>query len=247
MARKDADPSRDAKSCFVVMPFGGVWDHYYAQIYEQAIRDAELIPVRADEVFRAGSVLQDIVDLLSRAAVVLADITDNNRNVHYELGLAHALGKPTVLVAPKGAQLFFDVGQERMLSYEKDDPFWGAELRKKISQALKETIRSPETAIPTAFMHIKPSRIETDEVVIRLRRIEERLGELIASQTGRLQFESSLQYKMHGLPAAEEEAGLLLQRMSPEEAIETLERHGIGRIMAESAVAMAARGSARAK
>ena len=228
------------------MTFGGIWDHYYVQIYEKAIRDAELVPVRADEVFLAGSVLQDIVDLLSRAAVVLADITENNRNVHYELGLAHALGKPTVLVAPKGAQLFFDVGQERMLNYEKDDPFWGAELRKKISQALKETVRSPETAIPTAFMHIKPSRVETDEVVIQLRRIEERLGDLIASQAGKPQFESSLQYKMKGLPAAEEEAGRLLQRMSPEEAIETLERQGLGRVMAESAVAMA-RVSAKAK
>ena len=95
-------------------------------------------------------------------------------------------------------------------------------------------------------MHIKPSRVETDEVVIRLRRIEERLGDLIASQAGKPQFESSLQYKMKGLPAAEEEAGRLLQRMSPEEAIETLERQGLGRVMAESAVAMA-RVSAKAK
>src|SRR5262245_20619558 len=113
------DTSRDAKICFMVMPFGGIWDRYYTQIYEPAIGDAELVPVRADDVFRAGSVLQDVVDLLSRAAVVLADISESNRNVHYELGLAHALGKPTVLVAPKGAQLFFDVGQERMLGYEK--------------------------------------------------------------------------------------------------------------------------------
>jgi hypothetical protein len=231
--------SHVAKSCFMVMPFGGIWDHYYIQIYEPAIGDAELVPVRADDVFRAGSVLQDIVDLLSRAAVVLADISESNRNVHYELGLAHALGKPTVLVAPKGAQLFFDVGQERMLGYEKDNPYWGAELRAKITQALRETVLNPETAIPTAFMHIKPSRVETDEVIIRLRRIEERLVELAASQTGKPQFESSLQYKIHSLPEAEEEAKRLLQRMSHEEAIERLEQQGFKRIMAESAVAMA--------
>jgi hypothetical protein len=236
------DTSRDAKSCFMVMPLGGIWDHYYTQIYEPAIADAELLPVRADDVFRAGSVLQDIVDLLSRASVVLADISESNRNVHYELGLAHALGKPTVLVAPKGIPLFFDVGQERMLGYEKDNPFWGAELRTKIAQALKETIRNPETAIPTAFMHIKPSRVETDEVVVRLRRIEERLVELAASQSGKPQFESSLQYKIKGLPAAEEEAKRLLPRMSQKEVIERLEQAGFGRAMAESAVAMAARG-----
>jgi hypothetical protein len=91
-------------------------------------------------------------------------------------------------------------------------------------------------------MHIKPSRVETDEVVVRLRRIEERLVELAASQSGKPQFESSLQYKIKGLPAAEEEAKRLLPRMSQKEVIERLEQAGFGRAMAESAVAMAARG-----
>jgi hypothetical protein len=82
---------RADRTCFVVMPFGGIWDQYYSQIYEPAIAAAGLAAVRADDVFRAGSVLQDIVDLLLQSAVVLADISEGNRNVHYELGLAHAL------------------------------------------------------------------------------------------------------------------------------------------------------------
>ena len=231
---------RDDRSCFVLMPFGGIWDQYYAQIYEPAIQQAGLVAVRADDVFRAGSVLQDIVALLLQSSVVLADISEGNRNVHYELGLAHALGKPTVLVAPKGLQLFFDVGQERMLSYEKDDPFWGSQLRATIAQALAETIRSPETAIPTAFMHIKPSRIETDEVVVRLRRIEERLSEMAYSSHVLRKFESPLHEKILGLPAAEEEAARLIRVMSAPQAIEQLERTGFGRAMAEAAVATAA-------
>ena len=64
-----ADASPKPGSCFVIMPFGGAWDHYYAQIYEPAIREAGLVAVRAHDVFRAGSILQDIVDLLSRASV----------------------------------------------------------------------------------------------------------------------------------------------------------------------------------
>ena len=103
-------------TCFVVMPFGGVWDGYYEQVYRPAIHDAGLDAERADDVFQAGSVLQTIVDSLSRATVVLVDVSENNRNVHYELGLAHALGRPTVLVAPQGMPLFFDVGQERMVT-----------------------------------------------------------------------------------------------------------------------------------
>src|SRR4051812_43641690 len=99
------------------MPFGGMWDEYYTKIYVPAIEKCELAPVRADDVFRAGSILQDIVDLLQRSSVALADISESNRNVHYELGLAHALGKPTILVAPENLPHFFDVGQERMISF----------------------------------------------------------------------------------------------------------------------------------
>jgi hypothetical protein len=238
MATKGA--SADA-GCFIAMPFGGVWDEYYTQIYEPGIRASGLIPLRADEVFRAGSVLQDIVALLSRADVVLADLTENNRNVHYELGLAHALGKPTVLVAPKGLPLFFDVTQERMLTYEKEDPFWGANLRDKISRALSETLKKPETAVPTAFMHIKPSRIESDEVVVRLRRIEERLAELAAGgHFAPRVFQSSLQDKIQGLPAAESMAERLLETMEPRAAIRQLMIEGYREAMAESAVATAA-------
>lgn|SRR5262245_33364730 len=173
-----------------------------------------LAPLRADEVFRAGSVLQEIVALLSSSAVVLADLSENNRNVHYELGLAHALGKPTVLVAPKGLPLFFDVTQERVLTYKNTIRFWGVSLREKITRALTETVRKPDTAIPTAFMHIKPARIETDEVVVRLRRIEERLTEIATNVVARPSA-SSLQDKIDGLPAAAAQAARLLETMEP--------------------------------
>jgi len=235
------DTGRQGTTCFVVMPFGGISDRYYSQIYEPAIEEAGALPVRADDVFRAGSILQDIVDMLAQSSVVLADISESNRNVHYELGLANALGIPTILVAPKGLQLFFDVGQERMLTYDKDSPSWGAELRSQIAQAITQTLRSPESAIPTAFMHIQPSRVGIDEVVLRLRRIEERLVELAANgQIGRPRFESSLQDKIFSLPAAEKEAERLLTRMSQKEALQSLMNEGYKRAMAESAVATAA-------
>src|SRR5262245_65821577 len=94
----NAKEKQPIPSCFVVMPFGGMWDEYYTQIYVPAIQEAGLRPERADDVFRAGSVLHDIVASLSRAAVVLVDISDNNRNVPYELGLAHALGDRKTVV-----------------------------------------------------------------------------------------------------------------------------------------------------
>ena len=200
-------------------------------------------PIRADEVFSAGSVLQDIVSRLMNSSVVLADITEENRNVHYELGLAHALGKPTVLIAPQGAQLFFDVGQERMITYSKDNAFWGADLATSISRTLRTTMENPASAIPTAFMHIKPVRLEQDEVVLRLRRIEEVVFDILRHTGGGMLVGSFSRLKaiVKSLPVAELEAAELLKSLNSEEAITHLVSSGYGRVMAEAAVATAGR------
>jgi len=101
--------------------------------------------------------------------------------------------------------LFFDVGQERMLTYDKDHAFWGMELRDALSRTLEGTMRAPETAIPTAFMRIKPERIETDEVIVRLRRIEEQLTEIARPALGHSRFQSLFVETLKSLPAAEAE------------------------------------------
>jgi hypothetical protein len=233
--------SSTSGSCFVIMPFGGHWDEYYAQVYSPAIVDAGIQPVRADEVFRAGSVLQDIVEFLSQCSVVLADITEANRNVHYELGLAHALGKPTVLVAPQEMKLFFDIGQERIITYSKENAFWGRDLRTALTRAVQETVANPASAIPTAFLHVKPSRLEVDETAMRLRKIEDLLADLSRNiVTYGDNAPTRLRGLLKGLPAAEEEAERLLASCDRQDAVRSLVTAGFGQIMAETAVATAA-------
>lgn len=232
-------PDETDPTCFVAMPFGTPWDEYFEEIYKPAIRDAGMSPKRADDIFKAGSILQDIVDQLVRSEVVLVDLTEPNRNVHYELGMAHALGKPTVLVAPADASLFFDVGQERLLTYDKDRPFWGGELREAITRALSGTLDDPASAIPTAFVHIKPTRVEADESLILLRRIEERISDLFSRAMGTRSPVSSLGGKMHSLRDAEALAAKLLETMSEEDVHGRLIDEGFKPVMAETAVARA--------
>jgi hypothetical protein len=227
--------------CFVVMPFGERWDEYYTGIYAPAIGDAGLLPIRADEVFRAGSILQDIVGLLLQSAVVLVDITEPNRNVHYELGLAHALGKPTVLVAPQDMGTFFDVGQERVIQYAKENAFWGQDLRRDVARAVRATAADPATAVPTAFLQIKPNRIAADESSVRLRRVEEMLAEIMRQLAASgLKEPSRLSGLVRGLPQAEQEAERLLAYKSRADVVRDLVGAGFGQIMAETAVATVA-------
>jgi|KBSSwiStaDraftv2_1062776.scaffolds.fasta_scaffold79743_2 hypothetical protein len=229
------------ESCFVIMPFGGPRDRYYNDVYAPAISEAGIRPRRADEISSAGSVLQNIVELLSQCSVVLADITEANRNVHYELGLAHALGKPTVLVAPQEMKIFFDISQERVITYSTDNSEWGRDLRAALTRAFQETAANPISAIPSAFLHVKPSRLEVDETAMRLRRIEDVLADLsraIAAPGDSAP--SRLRGLLKGLPAAEKEAERLLASQSRQDAVRSLVIAGYGQVMAESAVENAA-------
>ncbi|MCC6231315.1 MAG: hypothetical protein IT580_01650, partial [Verrucomicrobiales bacterium] len=84
-------------TCFSIMPFGeGYRD--IDRILHEAANTAGLKYVRGDLSKRPGSILAQIVTEIRQAAVVVADITGNNPNVFYELGIAHQILGPDRVV-----------------------------------------------------------------------------------------------------------------------------------------------------
>src|SRR6185437_2852938 len=135
-------------TCFVMMPFAEPLGGYYASVYEPAIAKAKLKAVRADnEIFGPGKIIDQIWNGLNSARVLVADLTGRNPNVLYELGLAHALRKPVVLVSSNKEDIPFDVRHVRVIYYDKDDPFWGARLTEKIAENVLSAIKNPAEAI----------------------------------------------------------------------------------------------------
>lgn len=121
----DQEPLRQRTSletCFVMMPFGSWFDRYYHEIYVDAIKDAGFDAVRADELFSSGSVIEQIWEQIQKATVLLADLTDRNANVFYELGLAHADIKPVVFTAAKVDDVPFDLRHLRVIIYDVREP-----------------------------------------------------------------------------------------------------------------------------
>ncbi len=139
-----------------MMPFGEPFDGYYQEIYMPAVRSVGLMPTRADDLFRPSPVVDDIWEMVKKAAVLIADLTGGNRNVYYELGLAHAIGKPVVLVAPNIEDIPFDLRYLRRLIYDRDRPAWGRKLKNEIARALSEVLEDAPSAIPPTFL--VPSR-----------------------------------------------------------------------------------------
>lgn len=158
---------------FVLMPFGLPFNRYFTNIYSPAISDAGLVPARADSLYRPSSILHDIWRHIRNARVLLADLTGTNQNVFYELGLAHAIGKPVVLVSDNLDDVPFDLRGLRVLIYDKDNENWGAELRAHITKALLETLQNVNGAVPPPFARPYELPVDSeDPLVAQLRAVE---------------------------------------------------------------------------
>jgi len=122
---------------FVAMQFSEPYNEVYRDAVEPLVREIGFEPLRLDDVHSPGIIINDIINNLSESSIVLAEISEKNANVYYELGLAHALGKPTLLMAVKGTSLPFDVGPHRCIFY--DNTIAG---RGKLQESLKRGLMS---------------------------------------------------------------------------------------------------------
>ena len=150
-------------TCFVLMPFGGWYDRYYEELYKQAIKDAGFEPMRADDLFHTGSVMEQIWEQVNKAKVLLAELTGKNANVFYELGLSHARGKPVVFVAGTIEDVPFDLRHLRVITYDVCDPTWGKKLREEITRYLKHAKTDPNKSIPQPYRDLT-TEVESPEI-----------------------------------------------------------------------------------
>jgi hypothetical protein len=156
------------------MPFGGCLDDYYQDIYCPAIASAGLEPHRADDLFRPSTIVTDIWVYTKRARLILADLSGKNPNVFYELGLAHALAKPAILVTESMDDVPFDLRALRVLVYDKNAQDWGAILRAKVKTAINEVLQAPAESVLPAFLDTKgagpkPTLTPQEKEVVELR------------------------------------------------------------------------------
>lgn len=135
-------------TCFIMQPFAAPLGGYYETIFRPAVEQAGLTAVRADaEIFGTGKIIDQIWRGVRAAKVLVAELTTKNPNVFYELGLAHALEKPVVLVSSNQDDVPFDLRHIRVIFYDQADPFWGQKLIDKVADNIKSAINNPEEAI----------------------------------------------------------------------------------------------------
>ena len=132
-------PSATIKSLdvFVLMPFKDDLLPVYEDHIEPTCASLQLTVRRADDFFTADSVVQDVWKAIVGARLIVADCTDRNPNVFYEIGLAHTIGKPTILLTQKSEDVPFDLRHWRHIAYQLTP-----RGMKEFETKFKETVRN---------------------------------------------------------------------------------------------------------
>lgn len=97
-------------------PFAPQFDAVYGKLQE-VCGAVGLRCRRADDIWENHLVMQDVVSLIDRSAVVIADCTGRNPNVFYEIGIAHTLGREVILITQNEADIPFDLRAHRYVHY----------------------------------------------------------------------------------------------------------------------------------
>lgn len=178
-------------TCFVIAPLGEQDSTHRRNIdglLEIVIRPALAglfdRVLAAHEIPSPGNITAQVISHLLNDEMVIADLSELNPNVMYELGVRHAGGKPAVIIADDSTRLPFDVAPERTLLFRRD--LKGAEdlkprLTSSVREALLETIHdNPVQRVADADV-IRRTVTTTDVqhlLLNQLQAIQEELGRL---------------------------------------------------------------------
>jgi hypothetical protein len=134
----------DKPSVFVAMPFTPRGDELFAYPIQNAAHACGFICERVDKTAYTGDVLARIKQRIAGAALVIAELSGQNANVHLEVGYAWGCGRETVLLLADGEDPAFDVAGQNQIRYGSL-----VELEERLTAELR--------ALPVVDRHRAPS------------------------------------------------------------------------------------------
>ena len=172
---------------FVAMPFGSKpgpdgqlidFNRVYSDYIAPALKQAGLDVIRADQEMRAGDIRTDMFQELLMADLVVADVTINNPNVWYELGVRHALRSRGVILVNGGVvTTAFDIYTDRKLAYGlksgAPDPATVENDRRSLADMAKATMESWHGRKVSPVYNLMPNLQEPDWKSLRIGDVRE--------------------------------------------------------------------------
>jgi hypothetical protein len=175
-------PTVIRKVCFVISPIGGPdteirkkSDQVLKHLIKPILQEKYSLE-RADKMGRPGIITVQVVQQLLEADLVIADLTDQNANVFYELAIRHAARKPAIHIVSRGQQdVPFDVQDMRFVPYDLADPDRLEEARNGLRDAVAAIERGEAVTTPVQMAQILQSLEQVQHMDARLRDLFEAL------------------------------------------------------------------------
>lgn len=121
---------------FVLMPFNDKMEKIYTNHIKKMGDELGLTIRRADDIFTPGPFMEKVWDGICAAELILADCTQKNPNVFYEIGMAHTVGKKVVLITRSEKDIPSDINYYDYIPYVYD-PEGAEELIEKLKAFVK--------------------------------------------------------------------------------------------------------------
>lgn len=106
-------------SAVFLTPFTEEGEHLFRDC-QKILSNVDIFLQRTDNYVEKEDIMMNIVSLIVQSEIVIVNINGRNPNVYYELGIAHAIGKPTILLSEtkfESDDIAFDLRQKRIIMY----------------------------------------------------------------------------------------------------------------------------------
>lgn len=123
---------------FVLTPFNEIYERDFNLIRE-VCQSVGLKCIRGDETYFNSDIFSHVLKNIVKSKLIIANVNGRNANVLYELGIAQALDKPTILMARTTFDIPIDLRSKRFIIYENDKDFQN-QLKNELIKSLSTRI-----------------------------------------------------------------------------------------------------------
>lgn len=141
-----------SKTCFVICPLGNEGSEIrkrsnllYGKVFKPICTKYNYTIDRADKIQIAGVITYKLLKYIRDSDLVIADLTDNNPNVYYELAIRHAIRKPVVCIMKEDQKIPFDIASIKVVKYSETDNEENLDkIKYELGGVIKEVINHPD-------------------------------------------------------------------------------------------------------
>lgn len=198
---ENVEPKTESKpkKCFIVTPIGGdntptrrAADGLIRAVIEPVLKELGFETLVAHRISESGSITRQVIEHVLYDDLVIANLSELNPNVMYELAVRHCTELPVVVLAEQGTRLPFDIAAERTIFYTND--MHGAEdLKPQLIIAINEALKLGNSDNPVyrvAKARVVREKIEQDDtqgyLLSKLDSIESTLSRLSSNSNNKV-------------------------------------------------------------